>query len=135
MVEYRVLGPVEVRRDDAPVNLGGPQQRRLLAVLLADAGRAVSLDRLEEALWPAGDAPAGARKAVITYVSRVRGALGGAIVTSGLGYRVDPGAALDANQFERRVIEAQAAPATQRLRLYDEALALWNGPAFADLAD
>ena len=67
-MRIRVLGPVEVERDGAPVAVGGPQQRRLLALLVAQRGRVVSTERLVEALWPDGDAPDGAARSMRTYV-------------------------------------------------------------------
>src|SRR4030081_2875293 len=52
---FRVLGPLTVERCGAPVDLGGPQRRLVLALLLAQANAAVSVDQLGDALW--GDAP------------------------------------------------------------------------------
>src|SRR2546421_1077516 len=51
-VEFRVLGPLEIRREGAPVPLRAPAQRTFLAALLIEHGRVVSVDRLAEALWP-----------------------------------------------------------------------------------
>jgi DNA-binding SARP family transcriptional activator len=42
MIEYRILGPLEVVRDDSPVEIGGPLQRAILALLLTHAGAVVS---------------------------------------------------------------------------------------------
>jgi DNA-binding SARP family transcriptional activator len=53
--DFCLLGPLEVRRAGATLELGGPKQRALLALLLVDAGRAVSTDRLIDALW--GESP------------------------------------------------------------------------------
>jgi DNA-binding SARP family transcriptional activator len=52
---FAVLGPLQVSRSGVPLSLGGRQQRAVLALLLADAGGAVSVDRLADALW--GDSP------------------------------------------------------------------------------
>lgn len=73
-LEVGVLGPIEARREGEELTLGGPQQRRLLGVLVAAAGQVVPVDRLVEAMWP-DDPPAGARRSVLTYVSRLRLAL------------------------------------------------------------
>ena len=54
-MEYRVLGPLEVRKDDGPLPLGGAKQRALLALLLLNANRVVSRERLIDELW--GDEP------------------------------------------------------------------------------
>ena len=83
-VRFTVLrGGVGVVRDGEPVAIGGPQQRRLLAALLAAQGAAVSADRLADTIWPEGAAPDGARRSVMTYVSRLRAAVGGDYVVTG----------------------------------------------------
>ena len=51
MVDFAILGPLEARQNGEPIQLGGPKQRALLAMLLLEAGRVVYLDRLLEALW------------------------------------------------------------------------------------
>src|SRR5687768_11321809 len=87
-VEYRILGPLEAVEAGRPVPLGGAKQRALLAVLLLEANRPVSGDRLVEALW--GESPSATpHHAVQVYVSQLRKALGGAaIVTRTPGYLV-----------------------------------------------
>jgi DNA-binding SARP family transcriptional activator len=66
-IEFRVLGPLEVEVDGHAASLGGPKQRALLAALLLDAGRVVSIERLVDAVW--GEAPpATARHSVEVYV-------------------------------------------------------------------
>ena len=83
---FQVLGPVGVVDGDRTVNLGGPQQRRLLAVLLVEPGRTVHNERLLEVLWPDGEPESGLRT-IRTYVSRLRSALGdGYVRTSAVGY-------------------------------------------------
>ena len=83
-MEFRVLGSIEAWEDGRSVALGGLQQRRLLAVLLADAGHVVSIDRLVETVWPDDTAANGAARTTRAYVSRLRGALGdGFVVTRG----------------------------------------------------
>ena len=86
MVEFRILGPLEVVEDDRPLVLGGPKQRALLAVLLLHRGEVVSTDRLIDQLW--GERPpASAAKSVQVYVSNLRKALGdGLLATRGRGY-------------------------------------------------
>ncbi|MEO8694623.1 MAG: BTAD domain-containing putative transcriptional regulator [Acidimicrobiales bacterium] len=135
-VEFLVLGPIEARRDGDPVPLGGAQQRRLLAILLSAPGQMLSLDRLEETLWPHGNAPDGARRTLFTYVSRLRAALGdGHVVTRDAGYLLDAGAdALDSVVFEGLIGAARSAASTLRVALLDQALALWRGPAFGEFA-
>lgn len=73
----RVLSPIEVTVDGAPVDLGGALPRRLLTALVAAGGQAVPDDRLVEAVWGAA-APAKAAAALQVYVSRLRGVFGSA---------------------------------------------------------
>src|SRR6476620_8069526 len=88
-MEFRVLGSLEARDRGRALALGGPQQRRLLAVLLADAGNVVSVDRLVEAVWSGDAAPEGAARTTRTYVSRLRTALcDGFVVTREPGYLI-----------------------------------------------
>jgi DNA-binding SARP family transcriptional activator/ABC-type branched-subunit amino acid transport system substrate-binding protein len=144
--EFRILGPLEVLDGGRPVALGGPKQRALLAALLLRANEVVSQDVLIDDLW--GESPpATASKTLQAYVSRLRKALAGSdeaapsarLETHGHGYvlRIAP-EALDAEVFERRLEEGRQALtrddpklAADRLR---QALALWHGPALADLA-
>ena len=76
MLEYRLLGPLEVAGDRV-VRLGGPKQRATLAPLLLNANRVVSVDRLADALY-AGAAPVTALKQVQRQISDLRKALGSA---------------------------------------------------------
>jgi DNA-binding SARP family transcriptional activator len=81
-MRVKVLGPVEAEEDGAAVAVGGPQQRRLLALLVVHRGRAVSTDRLVDALWPDGDAPDGAARSMRTYLSRLRAVLPAGSITT-----------------------------------------------------
>jgi DNA-binding SARP family transcriptional activator/class 3 adenylate cyclase/tetratricopeptide (TPR) repeat protein len=142
VVEYRVLGPLEVVGPDGPVALGSVQQRAVLAALLVHAPEVVSVDRLIDELW--GERPpATAAHAVQVHVSAIRktlrtaGAGGGIGVTrSGSGYaiEVDP-ERVDATRFERLVAGAQRAlpdaPAAARDG-FEEALGLWRGRPLAE---
>jgi DNA-binding SARP family transcriptional activator len=139
VLEFRILGPLEVVEQDRLLRLGGPKQRALLAALLLCRGKVVSTDRLIDGLW--GErAPASAVKAVQGYVSNLREVLGdGLLVTRGRGYvlAVEPGQ-LDLDRFEALVASGigalQAGDAGGAARLLREALALWRGPALADFA-
>ena len=70
-MEFRVLGSLEVVKDDHPVALGAPKQRALLAVLLLHRGEPVSSDRLIDEIW-GEQPPASANKIVQGYVSNLR---------------------------------------------------------------
>jgi WD40 repeat protein/DNA-binding SARP family transcriptional activator len=138
-VEYRILGPLEAVRDEEVVALGAAQQRALLAVLVLQEGKPVSIEQLIDELW--GDqAPATAAKTVQVYVSQLRKALGAdAIVTHGRSYRlaIEP-EQVDAVRFDalrsegrRALSDGDAARARDRLC---SALGLWRGEALADFA-
>ena len=135
-LEFRILGPLEVLDSGAPVRLGGPRQRAVLAILLLSAGRVVSIDRLVDLLY-GGEPPATALTQVQRQISDLRKVLGPAIETRAPGYLVRPGS-LDLTHFERLAEEAASALAHgERERAaagLREALALWRGPALADLA-
>ena len=73
-MRYGVLGPIEVHRNGVVVPIGGPQQRRVLALLLSRPCDSVSTDRMVDCLWSDGSAPDGAARSVMTYVSRLRSA-------------------------------------------------------------
>ena len=148
LAEFGILGPLEVSRSGRAVPLGGPRQRAVLALLLLEANRVVSMDRLAEDLWD-GHPPEGWVTTVQIYIShlrqalepgRARGAAGEVLVTKGRGYLLRVGRErLDAARFEdgfaagRAALEAgRYAEAAGTLR---QALGLWRGQVLADLAD
>ncbi len=134
-LRFTVLrGGIGVIRDGEQVAIGGPQQRRLLAALLAAQGSAATADRLADTIWPEGTAPEGARRAVMTYVSRLRSTIGGDhLVTVANGYQLVLGdASYDAADFEARLAVARASTGAASISAYDHALELWSGRAFGD---
>ncbi|MFF4779101.1 BTAD domain-containing putative transcriptional regulator [Microtetraspora fusca] len=139
-MDIRLLGPFEIHHNGGRVELDiRRQERLLLAVLTLEAGKVIPIDRLADLLWDGRD-PATARHAIHTYMGRLRTALrphGLEIVTAGAGYLLPAdGHVLDANRFSslaRRA--AKVTDPTERLRLLDDAIALWRGPFLADLAD
>ena len=139
-MDFRVLGPLEVRSERGAVNLGGPKPRAVLAVLLLHANEPVSSDRLVEAVWGEEESYEN-RKSLQVCVSRLRKALDepGVVATKGRSYevRVRPGE-LDADRFERLVDDGRHALAAgnpeRAAAALREGLALWRGPALADLA-
>jgi DNA-binding SARP family transcriptional activator len=134
-MELRVLGPLEAFGQDGALPLGGPKQRALLAVLLLHANEVVSSDRLIDDLW--GDQPPKTASAYVqNCVSRLRKVLGSEVLeTRAPGYvlRIDEDE-IDSRRFERLFHEARALPVAERAAPLREALSLWRGPAFADLA-
>src|SRR3954454_15522550 len=145
-MQFRLLGPLEVRDDKAVVRIGSQMQRRLLAVLLVHARSVVSTDLLAEVLW-AGQPPADTRPALWTCVSRLRHALAhaagpaaeGLLLTRPPGYVLSAAPEqIDAEEFVQLVSTASRI-ATQRpedaAALLDRALGLWHGPALQEFAD
>ena len=126
--DFRLLGPLEVTSEGATLELGGPKQRALLALLLFDAGRAVSTDRLIEALW-GEQPPRTAATSLQNFVSQLRKMLGPErIVTKPPGYliRIDP-SELDVNRARALLEEAKIVPAGERCQKLRDALELWRG--------
>jgi predicted ATPase/DNA-binding SARP family transcriptional activator len=136
-----VLGALEVQRDGRRVAVGGGRLRALLARLALDAGRPVTTGRLVDAVWE-HELPADHVHALQSLISRLRRSLGdaGLIAPAPGGYRlaVEP-EAVDAHRFERLAAAGSTALGAgdhdRAARVLREALALWRGPALADLAD
>src|SRR5438105_12222948 len=117
-MEFRILGPLEVVEHGQPLDLGGQKQRALLAMLLLEANRVVSSDRLIDALWE-DEPPETAQKALQVYVSQLRKLLGKErLQTRAPGYllQVEEGD-LDLEQFQRLHAAGRHA----------EGLSLWRG--------
>jgi len=74
VAEFGILGPLQVLRSGRVVPLGGPRQRAVLALLLLEANRAVSMDRLAEDVW-GGQPPEGWVTTLQTYVFHLRRAV------------------------------------------------------------
>jgi predicted ATPase/DNA-binding SARP family transcriptional activator len=139
-VEFRVLGPLEVVAAGQPLDLGTPRQRTLLALLLVQAGRVVSYDRLLEDLWD-GDPPATARHTLQGYVHRLRRTLGPdawRLTARPPGYQLKVATGeLDAQRFQdlatagrRALVRYDPRAAADQLAA---GLSLWRGPLLADL--
>ena len=142
-LEFRILGPLEVIRAQRPLPIGSPRQRALLGLLLLHANEPITRERLIEELWP--DGPPQTVSAVLNvYLSRLRRLLVGGkgeqpLLTEAAGYVLHvPPEGLDARRFEtlletgrQELACGETARASVTLR---DALALWRGPALADLA-
>ena len=142
VVEYGVLGPLEILGPAGRVELRGSRERLLLAHLLAADGRVVPVGTLIDGLW-AEDPPRTAGKALQNIVLRVRRALEPdrsgpptILVTDSAGYRlVTEALHVDAHRFEALVRSASGLPPARRAAALREALALWRGEAYAGLTD
>src|SRR6266511_1016449 len=144
-MRYGILGPLEVVGDAVAVRVAVAKQRAVLVLLLLDANRVVSADRVIDALW--GGRPPRASVTLRSSVSVLRrvpeperpaGATGRVLAWQPPGYllRVGPDE-LDATRFERLARDGRgllpADPAAAEA-LLGEALALWRGDALADVA-
>jgi DNA-binding SARP family transcriptional activator len=138
-VEFRLLGPVQVRVGTRSVELGAARQRCVLAVLLLDANRGVSVDQLVERVWGGRRLPERPRKAAQIYVSLLRTALAGidgvAIVRRSDGYLVElDERRVDVHEFHQLVDTARGCADDGRAAaLFEQALGLWRGEAFGEL--
>jgi DNA-binding SARP family transcriptional activator len=144
LIKYAILGPIELCDGNRRVAVRGPREAALLALLLLNANRALSNDRLIDALWD-GLRPAGALKRLQAAIVRLRRTLDSSgqdksvlrTVTGGYLLAVQPGE-LDAEVFQARVEDARraleagdAACGRDGLR---EALGMWRGPALTALS-
>lgn len=140
-MQFRILGPLEVAAEGAPVDVGGPKPRALLAALLVQPGTVMSTDRLIQVVW-GDEPPAAALNTLRAYVSRLRTALGAPVRLQhrAPGYVLDVAdGELDAAEFVHLLAAARehgAAGEHHRVvDILDAALALWRGDALADFAD
>ena len=135
MLSFRILGPLEVRDEQAAIALGGPRQRALLVALLLRAGRVVPIEQLVDELY-GEDPPKTATTSVQNAIVALRKALGpGVLVTRPPGYALQiEREQLDAHHFERLLADARRASTEERRALLVRALELWRGPALAEFA-
>jgi DNA-binding SARP family transcriptional activator len=148
-VEFRILGPVEIWVAGRGFPVGEPRQQAVLAVLLVEAGRTVSVDALVDRVW--GESPPQqARRSLQAHIARIRRALeqaaaaesvpapaaGQLLVRGAGGYRVD----VDPDQVDLlrfRAILTRCRSATlaagTRAAALREALRLWRGEPLAGI--
>ncbi|MDX8037547.1 BTAD domain-containing putative transcriptional regulator [Lentzea sp. BCCO 10_0856] len=127
IVEYRVLGPLEVLADSEPVAVPAGRGRVLLATLLLRANEFVPVDELVDQVWD-GEPPAPdrAHKTLQMVVARLRQSLGAAncVRTSSRGYSAEVAPdQLDLARFRRLTAKGE----------HRAALELWRGKALANV--
>ncbi|MFI6080486.1 BTAD domain-containing putative transcriptional regulator [Streptomyces sp. NPDC051217] len=147
-MRFSVLGPLEVTAGERTVELVGVKQRAALGYLLLHANQIVPISRLLGAMWSVGEAPATSRKILQNAVWGLRRALAAdshprspaMLLTRAPGYqiRVEPDQ-VDLYLYDRWVKDGRNAlaaddPALSAASLR-KALALWRGPALADVAE
>ena len=133
-LDFRLLGPLEVRDDGRSLALGGRKQRSLLAILLLHANEAVSDDLLTDGLW--GERPPKTAGPLQVHVSALRKLLSAErLERRAPGYllHLEP-EELDLARFERLCAEARGQEPEAAAATLAEALALWRGPPLADFA-
>ncbi len=137
-MEFRLLGPVEIRAEGQLLDAGHGRQRAVLAVLLLELGQVVSVEALNERIWD-HEPPASARNVLSGHVARLKVALaadpGVSLSRRAGGYLLaaDP-EQVDVSRFRALVTQAAAAASDERAAAQlREALGLWHGPALAGL--
>jgi DNA-binding SARP family transcriptional activator len=135
MLDFRILGPLEVRDEQAAIALGGPRQRALLVALLLRAGRVVPTEQLVDELY-GGEPPKTATTSLQNAVVALRKVLGAdVLVTRSPGYALEVAREqVDAHRFESLLADARRAAPAERRALLVRALELWRGPALAEFA-
>jgi DNA-binding SARP family transcriptional activator len=139
-MEFRILGPVEVRADDQRIDIGHARQRSVLAVLLLDLGQVVPAERLIDRVW-GEDPPASVRNVLYGCVAKLKAALARAqdphvrLARRSGGYLLEADHdQVDLCRFRRQVGEAaMTGDDEQAAALLRTALGLWQGPALAGL--
>ncbi|MBO4272166.1 AfsR/SARP family transcriptional regulator, partial [Microbispora triticiradicis] len=140
-MDFRVLGPFEVRDADTVVSLGGPRQRAVLARLVIAVGAVVSTDTLIDDLYQ-GTPPATALASLHVYVSNLRRAIEPGrtprtppqlLIARRPGYLLDT-SDVDALRFAALVADAEHRPSEQALPRLDEALGLWRGTPYGEFS-
>jgi DNA-binding SARP family transcriptional activator len=143
---FGILGPLLMTAAGAPMGLGTPKQRAVLAVLLINRNRAVAVDSLVDAAWDESPAPA-VRASIHSYVSNLRRILGSAevdphavLASAPPGYRLNVGDSdCDLDRFVAKktagIHAAAAGQFEQASSRLSEALAEWRGPVLDDLHD
>ncbi|HVP75725.1 MAG TPA: BTAD domain-containing putative transcriptional regulator [Gaiellaceae bacterium] len=139
MIDYRLLGPLELTCDGERVDIGAGKQRALLALLILRGNEPLSAGRLIDLLWD--EPPASAAKILQNCVMRLRRALPeGSLLTLGGGYelRIAP-EALDADRFARLLEQGRGALGggdhASAAELLDRALGEWRGAPLRDVGE
>ncbi|MFI6096923.1 BTAD domain-containing putative transcriptional regulator [Lentzea sp. NPDC051213] len=143
-VEFRFLGPFEVRSSGSVVQVGGPRVRALLAALVLRGNQPVSVKHLVNAAWD-DDSPLTSSATVHSYVCRLRARLASVgldgedrILTDATGYRfrLEPGES-DVEVFRERIEHGRSAlnvgSLTEAAEALSSALSIWRGPALSEI--
>ncbi|TVU57823.1 AfsR family transcriptional regulator [Paenarthrobacter nitroguajacolicus] len=142
--QINVLGPIQVTVDGLVRDLSKRRHREVIAILVAQRGRAIPTASLVEELWD-GRPPAGAVGSVRTFIGELRRILeprrqprtpAAVLVTVGDGYALRLGPqSVDAWRFEAAMAGARGASSGGTGALLSAALAEWQGDAFEEFAE
>ncbi len=127
-LEFRILGPLEIRRNGEAVAVTAPKQRALLLLLLLRANAPVAQDELIDRLWD-GEVPRTARASLQNHIHALRRLLGANVLernAAGYVLHVEPGQ-LDLDWFENLVADARLSGPGERAAKLRDALACWRG--------
>jgi DNA-binding SARP family transcriptional activator len=142
-VDYLLLGPMAVMRDNEALPLGGLRQRGVLAALLLAANRTVDTEKLIELVWDESPPPKPIAS-LRAYIANLRRILGGEqigrLITDANGYHLSLGSdRLDTREFESLVSDGRrlldAGDAARAGRVLQRSLKLWRGVPLADFRD
>jgi DNA-binding SARP family transcriptional activator len=133
VLDFRLLGPLEVTDDSGPLDLGGREQRALLVMLLLQPGRTVSFDRLIDAL-EGGRASASRVRDLLTELEEVLGPDVLEWGAHGCRLRIRSGQ-IDVDRFRVLLEAAKRGTPSERAQSLRHALALWRGPVLMDFED
>lgn len=144
MIEFRILGPVELWICGERVDLGPARQRGVLAALLVEPERPVSIQTLVDRVWGT-DPPKEVRNLVYTYITRLRRILRRAsrelsvpisVHKEATGYilGISPDQ-VDLSRFRCLLAHSRSTAAgdPQRRDMLSQALQLWRGQALDGL--
>ena len=145
-LQFGVLGPLQLRSGSALVPLGAPKQRAVLAMLVMNRNRAVSVDALIDGVWGESPVPA-ARTSIHSYVSNLRRLLSSStrdpnkvLASVSPGYQLNVADVdCDLGRFvteKNAGVHAAAAGRFEEASTYlAAALAEWRGPFLDDLRE
>ena len=132
-MEFNVLGPVTVTSGYDSLNIGGPKQRTVLAMLISRAGQSLTADAIAQAVY-GEDTPTKGRRMVQTYVSALRSAVGDVIVKDGAAWSLQADRAMaDITRFEDLYESARNLSGDAVSEVLREALAIWRGDPYSDV--
>ncbi len=140
-MNFSIFGETTVEDGGRTIDLGGPRQRLLLALLLTGPNQVVATSSIIDALWDGEDQPERPERTVHTYVSRLRKAIGAdRVISAGHGYRLETADdEFDATRFTTWIEQARThrslGDPARACQAYETAQQQWSGRPWAEFAD